>query len=335
MATLKDVAYQAGVSIKTVSRVLNDEPYVAKATKEKVRHVIKELNFRPNLSARTMRTGKSGLIGIITHQALKKPWSAEIMTGIFQILEDAGRHPLITQIPNYNHMDRAINLLLDQAVDGIIYVAMYHHAIVLPHAAYTVPFVVCNSYDQSEKLPSIVPDDYLGGYLATQHLIDQGYQKIAYLGLAEEIDAGKLRAKAFMDLLQSANIFLDPEHFQYGEKFLNPGETKYIAYEKMQHWLNNNNMPEAIIMGNDQMAMIAMEFAQRNNLSIPKDLAIVGYDNHLPIAKFIYPKLTTIDIAYDNVGSCGATQLLKHLDNPKHENPITKVPARLIVRQST
>ncbi len=335
MATLKDVAYQAGVSIKTVSRVLNNEPHVAKSTKEKVRHVMRKLNFRPNLSARAMRTGKSGLIGIITHQALKNPWSAEIMTGIFQTLEAANKRPLITQIPTYDHMEHAINLLLDQAVDGIIYVAMYHHEITLPDIAYTTAFVICNGYDQAQKVPSVVPDDYLGGYLAAQHLVDRGYKKIAYLGLAKEIDAGKLRAKAFMDCLKSANIPFDPDHFQYGEKLVSHGENQFIAYEKMQHWLDTDNMPKAIIMGNDQMAMIAMEFAQRNNLSIPNDLAIVGYDNHIPIARFVYPKLTTIDIAYGDVGRKGAQQLLKCLDGLDYENHMIKVPTRLIVRQST
>lgn len=335
MATLKDVAYQAGVSIKTVSRVLNNEPHVAKTTKEKVRRIIKELNFRPNLSARTMRTGKSGLIGIITHQALKQPWSGELMSGIFETLEDANKRPLITQISSYDHMENAIDLLLDQAAEGIIYAAMYHHELTLPDIAYNIPFVICNGYDQKQQLPSIVPDDYLGGYLATQHLIDRGYKKIAYLGLTDKVDAGKLRAKAFTDCLNQANIPIDPRHFQYGELFLKPNKTEFITYDKMQHWLNDHNMPQAIVIGNDQMAMIAFEFALRNNLSIPKDLAIVGYDNHIPIAKFIYPKLTTIDIAYGNVGRKSAKLLLECLNNNIIDNYITKVATRLIVRQST
>ncbi len=340
MATLKDVAQMAGVSIKTVSRVINNEPNVAEATKSKVVAAIDHLGFRPNISARVMRTGKSDLVGIITHQALRRPWSSDIMEGLFQGLEQSGKRPLITQIPNYEHMDKAILMLKDQAVEGIIYVAMYHHGIHLPKSAYDIPFIVCNSYDKKQKVMSVVPDDYFGSTLATKHLIDKGYTKIAYLGLSKDVDAGVLRAQAFKDCLKKAKIELNKEHFQYGEVFVNQkelNELKVTVYEKLQSWSNNNNMPQAVVVGNDQMAMVVMEFAQRNQLSIPKDLAIVGYDNHIPIAQFVYPKLTTIDIAYYDVGYLSACRLLEATkeQSSQKDNNISNVLPHLVTRQST
>ncbi len=335
MTTLKDVALKAGVSPKTVSRILNKEQNVAKATREKVEAVIKELDFRPNLSARVMRTGKTGLVGIITHQALRQPWSGDLMSGLFEGLEKGKKRPLITQISEYDDLEAAINLLRDQAVEGIIYTAMYHHGIALPKVAHKLPFVICNGYDEAGHVASVVPDDYLGGSLAAQHLVDKGYRKIAYLGLAEEIDAGKLRGKAFKDVMMKSQMNIADDFYRQGEIFLAPNQSENIAIEILQSWYEQNNMPDAIVVGQDQMAMTVMTFVQQKGISIPRDLAVMGYDNHTPIAAYTYPPLTTIDIAYHKVGVVSAETLLLCIKGEATNHAqLIKIPAHLVERGS-
>ncbi len=150
------------------------------------------------------------------------------------------------------------------------------------------------------------------------------------------MDAGLLRGQAFKDCLAAANIPLDPMHFEEGDRF-SPNESTIVAYEKLEYWWQQKNMPQAIVAGNDQMAMVIMEFAQRHQLRIPTDLAIMGYDNHIPIAQFMYPKLSTIDIAYHAVGQNSAYRLIQLLEEEtsQQEGRITKIPAQLVIRQST
>lgn len=343
MANIHDVAKLAGVSIKTVSRVVNQEPSVRESTRERVQGAIDKLHYKPHVGARLMRSSKSNLIGLITsaistvsRDPVKAGLSSiHIVKGVQRACREAGKTLLIIDTePDEMDIQRHIDVLLSHQVEGIIYVLDYHR-IIAPPSTQEVPCWLVNGYS-TPMFPAVVPDDYLGQQLAVEYLIEQGHRRLAYVGLASELEAGRLRREGFISGVQAADLLNDEVQTTFGMIF---GEdTPFSMLQTvLEELLKQPKPPTAICFGNDQMALNAIPIIKSLGLRIPEDISIVGFDNDIAIASAANPKLTTVTLPYQRMGLVATRKLLQQLDDKDkavEETYPIKVAGEVVPRQS-
>lgn len=318
MATIYDVARVAGVSPKTVSRVLNGDAPVKKHTKEAVSKAIAELGYVPSTAARAMRSNKSGLVGLITGAISLSPSRSEnsglpdlyIVQGIHKAMEASGKTLLIADTGG--QMDRVPQLIRtfeEHRVEGLLYVADHHREVSLPSVSPSTKLVLANCFDDNGT-PSVVPNDYQGQFSLVSSLIAKGHRRIAYLSLNARHVATELRVAGFKAALAAADIDFDPS-------LLVPAEVDdagddagvQLLWDAIDRVLNLPEPPTVICFGNDRMAMRAYGILRSRGVSLPDDLSVAGYDGHRLITDTLYPTLTSAELPYAAIG-VRATELL-------------------------
>ncbi|MFV0322160.1 MAG: LacI family DNA-binding transcriptional regulator [Alphaproteobacteria bacterium] len=331
MATIKEVAKAAGVSIKTVSRVVNRESSVSDNMRKKVQKVIDNLEYQPNQIAKMMRQQKSNFVGVIADAAVTTPWATEMISAINNTLTDAGKIPLIlsASIDNDN-FDAQLNNLYLQHVSGIIYATMYHKKIRFDSEIFKDNTVLCNCFDEDNRYSSVVPDDYQGGYDAAQYLIYRGYKNIAYLGITYREVAGKLRHKAFVDAMENSDLPIHSDWVLFDPPISDADP--YFVAKASYHLLSGSFRPDAFIVANDKMALQIWEAASKLNLKVGKDFAVIGYDDFTPITQNVYPQLTTMRLPHYELGEAAANLFLDQTKNTAQQHVL--VPCPLVERAS-
>jgi LacI family transcriptional regulator len=334
MATIKEVAQCAGVSIRTVSRVLNNNPNVANATRERVLSVIEELDFRPSAAARYMRTGQSQLIGFLTDELAQNAFSYDLVIGAQQaawehekllFLLNAGNDPQIET--------QAINMMRDHQVEGIIYATMYHREIKRAQFPEDIPTILVNCFADDRSLPSLVPDEIKGGRLATETLLKNGHQRIGFVNVAAREPAPLGRLEGYRQALANYGISFDESLVHFIEE---PFEGLVTStYDCVLSLLEMSDPPTGIFCFNDMMTLGAYDAVRKSNLRIPEDVAIVGFDNVEILAAQIHPPLTTIELPNFEMGQLAIRMLLGEVDITQDGQPVQrKIECPLIVRSS-
>ena len=223
----------------------------------------------------------------------------------------------------------AVNMMLDRQVEGIIYATMYHREAHPPPFITDVPAVMLDCYVADRSLPSVVPDDELGAYAAVSHLIDKGRRRIGYLQNNDPVDAAKLRFLGYKRALAENDIPFD--------ETLVTAVSDEHGYDGAMALLSRSDRPKALFVFNDRMAMGAYDAIRNLGLSIPDDVAVVGFDNQELIAPSLYPALTTMELPHYDMG-CWAVEQLLELINNRAVQPVTaaqhKMECPLIERSS-
>lgn len=317
MATIYDVAKAAGVSAKTVSRVLNGDAPVGRETRLAVEKAILHLGFVPSNAARMMRSNKSGLIGLITG-AISNPLETTqpgglpdlfIVQGIQQALAHSGFTLMIADTGG--KQDRAAPLIqtfLQHRVEGLIYVAEYHQRVTLPKLPNETPMVLANCFDDIGT-PAILPDDQRGQRDLVARLIAAGHRRIGYLTLRDDMVAGRLRRAGYREALFTAGIAYAPELVQVCDLAGHAGETQ-LLWDSIDVMLRLPNPPTVLCCGNDKMALRVYGILRSRGLKVPEEISVAGFDNYLVIAETLYPPLTTVDLPYAAMGVRAAQRLL-------------------------
>lgn len=322
MATIYDVARHAGVSPKTVSRVLNRDAPVSEKTKKAVKAAIDALGYVPSHAARSIKSNKSGLIGLITgaisnadeavaHAGLPELF---IVQGAQAVIEQSRKTLLISDTGG--QLDRVPDLVRtfqEHRVEGILYVADYHKPLELTLPGKGIPKVLINCFDELGT-PAIVPDDEGGQYALTKTVVAKGHRNIAYLTLAPSQEATKLRLRGYKRALAEANIAFNPDLIQATDLFGSPGEHQLI-WDALDKFFVGDVRPTAICCGNDRLAMAVYGILRRRGISVPEDVSVVGYDDHKLISETLYPALTTAELPYSAMGARAAQTLLDLLAN--------------------
>jgi LacI family transcriptional regulator len=324
--TLEMVAREAGVSIATVSRIINGTAKVSAERKQAVDAAIAKLNFRPNAAARGLALGKSNTIGVIT-QAIDSPFYGEGLRGIEDYLQQRGYAALFMS-GNWNEEDeeRCMSELLARRVDGIIIFSGRLKDRELAEYAKQVPIVVSARSLKAPGIYSLPVDDERGAMLATQHLIELGHRRIAFIaGILNHPDAS-LRLKGYQRALADAGIAHDP-------KLVVPGDFhEEGGVEATQRLLNSGSKFTAMFCVNDQTAYGACLALYRNGLSVPRDVSVVGFDD-LHASSYRVPPLTTVRQAIRVLGERSGAAMMQLLQG---ERPNISLPqVELIVREST
>ncbi|MEM7445371.1 MAG: LacI family DNA-binding transcriptional regulator, partial [Pseudomonadota bacterium] len=304
MATVFDVAKLAGVSIKTVSRVVNDEPSVRPSTRDRVRQAIDKLEYRPHSGARLMRSSKSGIVGMISDavsSVLEDPLNAglssiHIVRGVQEACREAGKILMIAdQGPEEDDVDVATLLRTFEShrVEGVIYAAPYHRQIALPLPR-GLPLVLVNCFD-GLSTPSVLPDDAGGQQILVEHLLKAGHRRIAYVGLDENMVAGRLRGDAFRKACADAGLSGNATPTYVGIDATSEDSLNDL-HDILQEICALSERPTAICFGNDLMAMRGMEMLEQMGLRIPEDISVAGYDNDENLVKYLKRPLTTVTL---------------------------------------
>ncbi len=327
MATIYDVAKLAGVSAKTVSRVMNGEGPVGAATREAVETAMRDLGFVRSNAARMMRSQKSGLVGLITGAISAKNQSGAkrglpdlfIVQGIQTAMAEAGFTLMIADTTGrQDRVPHLIDTFLSHRVEGLIYVAEYHQEVSLPPVPADTPMVLVNCFDQ-RGTPAILPDDRRGQRDLVTRLIDAGHRRIAYLALRTGMVAGQLRPAGYRDALSAAGIAYDPALLAHCDFDLTDAGPQ-LLWDTISQMLTLPEPPSVICCGNDQMAMLVYGILRSMGLKVPEQISVAGYDNYQVIAETLYPPLTTVDLPYSAMGVRAAQRLLDMISGASRDD---------------
>ncbi len=323
--TIIDVAKAAQVSVSTVSRVINNKDDVSEATYRRVNEVIAELGYTQSLAARSMRSRKTRVIGLIMPD-VDDPFSVEVMRGVNRAIIEESYDLLIYtngEIRKDNSAPwerQSVALLNSNVTDGAI--------IVTPMAdqfASASPVVSIDPNRNNPASPAVISTNYHGALAATEYLIELGHRRIGYIGGRVDLQSAVRRQAGYEDALQAAGIPLCPELIMPGDYSTETGR------EQTMKLLALDEPPTAIFAANDQSAKGVLQAAEALNVRVPDELSVVGYDN-IPDAQYL--DLTTVDQHVNQMGYIGAQMLFKLIHGEEPESLIQKINCELVVRGS-
>ena len=328
MATIYDVSVLAGVSLATVSRVMNKNAKVSDKTRKKVLDAMAELGYRPNAVAQSLASNRSNSIGILVSE-LKGQFYGAMLSGIESEFRDAGKHVIITA-GHANEADEidGIEFLIDRSCDALIlHVEAVSDEYLVQLSKGAIPFVVINRNIDEIADNCISLDNEKGGYLATKALIEKGHKDIAYI-------SGPMWKEDALERLAGHKKALAEHNLEFSEKLLVEGNYRQSgAVKGMNYLLGQDKKFTAAVCANDETASGAMTVCREHGLKIPDDISIVGYDNII-FAGHLYPKLTTIDYPIIEMGHMAAKLTLKNTYQVKNLPIKNLFDPKLITRDS-
>jgi LacI family transcriptional regulator len=289
--TIHDIASRLGITASTVSRALNNHPRISAETKEKVLKVAKEINYKPNSIAVALRNGKSRLIGIIV-PTVNRNFFSSIVRGIEESANKLGYKVVITQ--SYDNHDRevqTINALLDARVDGILVslgkgTKHYDHFKAVIQKG--IPLVFFDRVANDLPICQVVIDDYLAAYQVTEHLIEQGYSRIAHFNSPMKINIFRERFRGYKEALENYGMSVDPELLIESNLQLEDGR------QGVRKLLDNKVSFDAIFSASNYSIVGALQELQSRGIKTPHEVGLAGFGNE-PFTAFTQPGLTTVD----------------------------------------
>jgi len=289
--TIKDVAQAAGVSTQTVSRVINKFSYVSGGTRQRVEAVVEQMGYRPSTLARSLSQQRSYTLGIVTF-GLKYIGPSRTLNGIADKADELGYMLLMKELDNFNtnRIENVIDSLLSRQVDGIIWVAPEisdNHAWIEERMDKIPVPVLFLAMQPRDGIPSVSTDNYHGGVVAIQHLLDCGRKKIGHISGPRSWWEADERKRGWRESLEAAGFDTSEQSCAEGNWSSASGEQAFIQLLK--------SFPDmdAVFVANDQMALSVLREASRRGIIIPEQLAVVGFDN-IPESAYFNPSLTTI-----------------------------------------
>lgn len=323
--TIRDVAQRAGVSISTVSRVINGKK-VRDELQVNVQRVLSEMNFRPSAVARSMVRGRTQTVGILVED-ISSSYYAEMIKGIERILERTGHHPLFKSSHwNLQLEEEALQVFLDHNVDAIVVVGGLISEARLQDLAGRMPLVVVGRVGINVDAPLINLDQQGGAYQATRHLIELGHRQIVHISGPTSQEDAVARRLGYLGAMSDHGLEVRPEWLCEGD-FL---ETS--AFRATMQLIENSTPFTAIFAANDQMALGVTLALHRKGLRVPDDVSVVGFDD-LPVSAYVVPPLTTIRQPAQQVGELAAHAAVSLMAGEAAE--LAPLELKLVVREST
>jgi LacI family transcriptional regulator len=319
--SMSDVAEEAGVSQATVSLVLNDVAGsgIAQSTKERVRAVAKEMGYRHNAVARSLKLQRSDTIGFVSDQITTSPYASRLVQGAQDAVRSVGRHLLISNVEYRDDVSReaaeemAVVELLERRVDGVIFASMFHRSLDVPSALNEVPSVLLDVEALDGSLASIVPDEYSAAKAACQLLLDAGHTEIVHLSTTGGTPSVSMRRLGFVDAMTAAGVA------ETAQTIVETVDSTPDACTAALDMLKSPSRPTAVFCYNDEMAWGVYQAASEAGLSVPDDLSVVGFKNVPSIAPMLRPGLTTVELPHYSMAQWAVQYLLDGRSNPVQE----------------
>ena len=330
MATIKDVARLAGVSITTVSHVINETRYVSDELRGRVLAAMQELNYRPNVLARSLRRGETRTIGLVVPDN-SNPFFAEVARIVEDVGFEKGYSVILCNSDGSLEKEAAyISVLIAKQVDGVIFIAAgSKHEHLHELTAQGIPVVVADRDIPQSLADVVLVDNEKGGYEATRYLLSLGHRRIACIAGPSDLTPSADRVCGYRRAQEEAGISIE-------EGWIVPGDFRYQGGEAAAaRLLRLGEPPSAIFACNDVMAIGALRTLQNAGLQVPGDVSIIGFDD-IPLASAVSPALTTVAQPTAELSTLAARCLISRIQNDRDDEPRQRsvLETRLVVRDS-
>lgn len=292
VVTLSDVAQRAGVSVKTVSNVVNGYVHVKQATRQKVQRAIDELEYRPNLSARSLRSGRTGLVALAV-PALDMPYFAELSRAVVDIAAQRGWTVLVDQTDGLADREReVVRGLRGHLIDGLLLSPVALEADELALARRDIPLVLLGERVTEGGIDHVAVDNVRASYDAARHLVELGRTRIAAIGYQDPAHAASgvalLRSRGYERALTEAGLRVDPSLTPAVDGYL-----RHVGADAMRALMEAPRPPDAVFCFNDTLALGALRALAERGVRVPEEVAVVGFDD-IEDGRFSTPSLTTV-----------------------------------------
>ncbi|WP_407344148.1 LacI family DNA-binding transcriptional regulator [Pengzhenrongella phosphoraccumulans] len=323
--TISDVARVAGVSVATVSKVLNDRYGVAVGTAARVQSVIDDLGYESSLVARSLRSRRTNVIGVLV--ADFEPFSTELLKGISRAVRGSGYELLAYSGggragSNVGWERRYLSRLGGTLIDGAILVTP-----TVVDGDYAIPVVAVDPHTGPSDLPTVDSDNRAGAVLATEYLLGLGHRRIGFLGGRPDLKSARLREEGYRSSLERAGIAFDPDLVRVA------GYREDTADQPARELLSLAEPPTAIFAANDLSAIRTMDVARELGRVVPDDLSVIGFDN-VPESALTTPPLTTISQPIQRMGFEAMRLIIDLIDGREVLEPHRRLPTALVERGS-
>jgi len=324
--TIKDVADVAGVSVATVSKVINGRYGVAAGTSERVLEVISRLGYESSLVARSLRSHRTNVIGILVAEF--EPFSTQILQGVSNAIGATGFELLAYSAggdgsPAVGWERRYLSRLSGTLIDGAILVTP-----TVLEVGQGTPVVAIDPHTGPGGIPTVDSDNLGGSITATEHLINLGHRRIGFLSGRPDLESARLRESGFRHAMQKASLDVDENLIRVGSY------RRETAQAPARELLTLAEPPTAIFAANDLSAIATIEIAQSLGLDVPGDLSVIGFDN-VPESALATPSLTTVSQPMQQMGVEALAMLIRIMNNEEGEVEHVELPTQLIERAST
>lgn len=328
--SLKDIAQALGVSVPTVSRALKDSPDISRALCEKAKWMAREMNYRPNPFALSLRKNAPRIIGVVVPDIVTH-FFASILNGIENMAVKNGYFVIITTShESYEHEKRNVENLVNMRVEGII-ACLSQETTDYTHFAelkdINMPLIMFDRVCLTDQFSSVVADGEHSAQMATQHLLDNGCKRVAFIGGANHLDIVKRRKHGYLEALRNNKILIEKELVV----------CRKIDYEEgkiaAQTLLALPNPPDAILAMNDTLAFAAIEVIKSHGLRVPNDIALIGYTDEQH-ANYIEPKLSAVSHQTYEMGETACLLLIDQIRGDKAIRQVM-IPTHLQIRESS
>jgi LacI family transcriptional regulator len=332
MATIKEVAQYAGVSVATVSRVVNKSGYVSVDLQERVRHAMLELNYKPSALARSLRRQQSQTVGVLLPQ-LDQPFFSALAFAVEKRLFASDYRSLVCSSEESREKEDAyIDMLLRQRVDGVVlaptgYSAENVHRLLDGK----IPVALVDRDLPQVQVNRVLTTNFDGAVGGIRHLVELGHRDIALVGGSTHSEAVNHRLEGAKHAMNEAGLVINPDWLVIGG--VSRFEDGYSAGRQLLSF-KLEHRPTAVFALADVMAIGVMHAASEAGLSLPQDLSIMGFDD-VPAAKYIIPELTTVAQPIYDMGEAAAATLIRHMQDSSLPLETIQLPTKLIVRKST
>jgi LacI family transcriptional regulator len=321
--TIREVAACAGVSVATVSKVLNERYGVSATTMERVRGVISDLGYESSLVARSLRNVRTNVIGILVSDI--EPFSAELLKGTARAIKGSGYELVVYSaggdgVGHVGWERRYLSRLSGTLIDGAIIVTP---TVLAP--SYGAPVVAVDPHAGGEDVPTVDSDNRRGAEIATEHLLALGHRRIGFLAGRPDLESSRRREEGYRVALAAAGIPVDPALVRGGDY------DEDIAVHAAEALLDRSDPPTAVFASNDASAIATMDVAVTLGLRVPDDLSVVGFDN-VPESALAEPALTTIEQPIQLMGERAVEILVDLLAGREPPATHVRLPTRLVSR---
>ncbi|ANX00909.1 transcriptional regulator [Thermoclostridium stercorarium subsp. leptospartum DSM 9219] len=332
--TINDIAKAANVSPSTVSRALADSPRISKATKRKIFKIMEEMNYYPNVIARSLARKSTNIIGVLvmgtTEKAFQHPFFPEILRGVASVAYKNEYKILISSVTDMDEQRKIVNDLTQSGItEGLLILSSGVNDPTIPYLKeIQFPFVIVGRPDNENEVNWVDNDNVSIGYQMTRHLIEVGCTDIAFLGVDKKFMVTLDRLKGYKMALKENNIPLNEDLIVEG-KFVDD-----TGYDLMKKLLDHGIVPSGVIACDDLLAFGAIKCLNEKGLRVPEDVAVAGFNN-VPLSSYFTPPLTSVDINAFSLGAKGFELLLNSIKSEVKSFNRAIIPFQLIVREST
>lgn len=329
--TIHDIARELEISASTVSRALNDNPRISQKTKEKIKEVANRLGYRPNTLASNLRNKKSNTIGIVV-PLINRHFFSSVISGVEDVAFKAGYNVVISQSNDLAAKEISIvQSMFANRVDGLI-ISIAMQTCTFDHLKLFkkkhLPLVFFDRAVPEIETDKIVVDDFDGGFRVTQHLINQGYKRIAHLAGPQNLTTYFDRKSGYIEALKKNGIVPDES------LVINSTLTNEDGVPAIEQLMSLSNPPDAIFCGNDTTALSVMIYLRDKGTRIPEDFGIVGFSNE-PFSKVVSPAISTIAQPGFVMGQKAAELIIRKIENQERTFQTIVLPTELIIRESS